>query len=107
MIQLTSNAIAQIKKQLEERQTPDAYLRLGVRSGGCSGFTTVIQFEDAQHEKDTLIEIEGIKVLIDKKSLSILDGATLDHHSSLMKQGFSLTNPKETSKCGCGKSFSI
>lgn len=107
-IQLTPAAIKEIKKQLAKRETPNAYLRLGVRGAGCSGYTYVIQYEDTEpKEKDTQLDFDGIKVIIDPKSLIYLDGSALDWKSSLIEQGFFFTNPNVVSQCGCGKSFSV
>lgn len=107
-IQITAAASEQIKKQLVDRQTPNAYLRLGVKGGNCAGFSYIIQFDDEQpRDRDITFNIQDVQIVIDKKSILYLDGATLDWHSSLMKRGFSITNPNETSRCGCGKSFSF
>jgi len=107
-IQLTPSAVQEIKSQLAKRETPNAYLRLGVRGSGCSGFTYAIQYEDTDpKERDIRLDIEDIKILIDPKSAAYLDGSTLDWKSSLMEQGFDFINPNVASQCGCGKSFSV
>lgn len=107
-ITVTVEAAAQIKIQLEQRNTPHARLRLGVRGSGCSGFTYVLQFEDKEpSEKDLTFESNGICVVIDNKSIKFLQGITLDWESSLLKRGFKILNPNEKSKCGCGHSFSV
>lgn len=99
-------AAEHIKKQLISRGTPDAYIRLGVKGGGCSGFTYVIRFEDTSPKsKDLLFEIEGIRVLVDSKSILHLNGCTLDWEQTLINQGFKFVNPNEKTKCGCGHSF--
>jgi iron-sulfur cluster assembly protein len=107
-IVVTPEAGAQIKLQLEKRNTPNARLRLGVKGAGCSGFTYVLQFEDnAPREKDFTFEAHGVGLIVDKRSLAYLNGTTLDWESTLMKQGFKISNPNEKSKCGCGHSFSV
>lgn len=107
-IQLTPAAIQEIKRQLAKRETPNAYLRLGVRGAGCSGYTYVIRYEDTDpKEKDIQLDFEGIKVIIDPKSILHLDGTTLDWKTSLLEQGFDFINPNIVSQCGCGKSFSV
>jgi iron-sulfur cluster assembly protein len=107
-IDVSDTAIEQIKKQLEKRNTPDAYLRLGVKGGGCSGFSYVIQFEDeSPREKDLLFEIKGVKVLVDKKSILYLNGTILNWEKTLLHQGFKFANPNEKSTCGCGVSFNV
>lgn len=101
-------AVAQIKLQMQKRGSSDTHIRLGVRSGGCQGFSYVIQFEDiTPKEKDAIFPIDGIIVVVDRKSLIHLDGCTLDWEVSLMKQGFKFQNPKEQRSCGCGNSFSV
>ena len=108
-ITITDEAAAQIKSQLEKRNTPNAKFRLGVKGSGCSGFTYVLRFEDNEprSDKDLTFESNGISVVMDKKSATYLSGITLDWESTLMKQGFKIVNPNEKSKCGCGHSFSV
>lgn len=101
-------AAEQIKKQLNKRNTPDGYLRWGIKGSGCSGFSYVLEFEDAcPRKKDIVFDIEGVKIIIDIKSITYLNGCTLDWEKSLLKQGFKFINSNEKSKCGCGSSFSV
>lgn len=105
---VSATAAEQIKKQLTKRGTPEAYLRLGIRGGGCSGFSYVLQFEDnPPKEKDILFEVEGVRVIVDSKSILYLNGATLDWESTMMNRGFKFLNPNEKSSCGCGHSFTV
>lgn len=107
-ISISPKAAEQVKSQLMKRGTPDSYLRLGVKGAGCSGYSYVIQFEDEPpREKDFLFEIEGIKILVDKKSVLYLNGSTLDWEKTLMRNGFKFVNPNEKSTCGCGSSFTV
>jgi iron-sulfur cluster assembly protein len=107
-ISVSPKAAEQVKNQLIKRGTPEAYLRLGIKGGGCSGFSYVIQFEDSPpKEKDFLFEMEGVKVLVDKKSILYLNGSILDWEKTLMNQGFKFVNPNEKSSCGCGHSFTV
>jgi iron-sulfur cluster assembly protein len=108
-ISVSEAAAQQIKQQLEDRGTPNAFLRLGVKGGGCSGFSYVIQFEDKppRPERDRIFQIEGVNLVIDVKSFIHLRGSTLDWEKSLLKQGFKFINPNEKSSCGCGHSFSV
>lgn len=106
-ISLTEAAREQIKIHLAKSSNPDYYLRLGVRGGGCSGFKYVIQFDAEAFERDSLFEIDGVKLVIDQKSLPYLKGATLDWQKTLMGQGFKFINPQEESACGCGHSVSL
>lgn len=101
-------AAEQIKKQFQHRGTPNAYLRLGVQGGGCSGYSYILKFEDSPpHNKDLLFTSQDINVIVDCKSIIYLNGLTLDWEHTLMCQGFKFINPNEISKCGCGTSFSV
>lgn len=101
-------AAEQVKLQLQKRGTPDSCLRLGIKGGGCSGFSYVIQFEDdPPKDRDTVFEEHGVKIVVDKKSLVYLNGCTFDWEKTLLKQGFKFVNPNEKSTCGCGHSFTV
>lgn len=107
-IRVTNAAIKYIKTKLAERNTPTAYIRLGVKGGMCAGFAYVIEYDDnTPKERDTVFEFDGIQIVIDKKSLLFLIGITLDSEQSFMKQGLKIINHKEVKRCGCGESFSI
>lgn len=104
---LSEAAITEIKKQLVQRETPNSSFRIGLKSGGCSGFAYHIQFEDDKpKEKDFVFNFNGLQVIVDKKSIIYLNGSELDWESSLMRKGFKFKNPNEKSSCGCGNSFS-
>jgi iron-sulfur cluster assembly protein len=105
---LSEVAAAKIKLQLEERGTPNAALRLGIKGGGCSGFSYVLQYEDdPPRDRDEVFYHYGVKIIVDRKSLVYLNGSTLDWEKTLLKQGFKFVNPNEKSTCGCGHSFSV
>lgn len=107
-ISISPVAAEQVKLQLEKRGTPESYLRIGIKGGGCSGFSYVIRFEDdPPRDRDTVFEEHGVKVIVDKKSLVYLSGTTLDWEKTLLKQGFKFVNPNEKSSCGCGHSFTV
>jgi len=107
-ISLTPKAVEMAKKQLAKRGTPDAAIRLGLRGGGCSGFSYVIEFsDDPPRERDRVFEFDGVKVFVDPKSLIYLAGTTLDWEQTLMYQGFKFRNPQEKQSCGCGHSFAV
>lgn len=107
-ISISEIAAEQVKLQLEKRSTPESYLRLGIKGGGCSGFSYVLRFEDdPPKDKDLVFDQHGIKIVVDKKSIVYLNGATLDWEKTLMKQGFKFVNPNEKSSCGCGHSFTV
>jgi iron-sulfur cluster assembly protein len=105
---VTEGAVAYAKQRLEQRGTPNAAVRLGVKGGGCSGFSYVIEFsDDPPRERDTVNEFFGVRFYVDKKSLIYLSGSTLEYVKTLMFQGFKFLNPQEASKCGCGHSFTL
>ncbi|UJR79836.1 HesB/IscA family protein [Sandaracinus amylolyticus] len=107
-IDLTPKAVEMAKKAIERRGTPTAALRLGVRGGGCSGASYVIEFADRIRDRDRVFEFDGgLKVVVDPKSLVYLRGSVLDYEVKLMSHGFKFQNPNEKKGCGCGESFSI
>lgn len=101
-------AVEYAKKRLAQRGTPDAAIRLGVRGGGCSGFSYVIEFaDDPPRDRDLVFEAAGVKFYVDKKSFVYLAGSVLDFEKTLVFQGFKFKNPQEASRCGCGHSFTV
>lgn len=106
---LTEAAAEQVKKYKEEGNFGDeAFLRIGVTSGGCSGLGYSLAIDDKFDEtKDTKFEHFGVAVVVDKKSSIYLDGTKLDWHSSIDRQGFSFDNPNVSKSCGCGSSFHV
>ena len=107
-ISVTPAALGYAKQKLQSRGTPEAAIRLGVRGGGCSGYTYAIEFaDDPPRERDRVFEFDGVRFYVDKKSLVILAGSTLDYEKTLMFQGFRFKNPQAASSCGCGQSFTI
>lgn len=104
---LSKKASEQIKIKLNERKTPDAYVRLGVIGGKCAGYSYLLRFEDTISDKDIIFIIDDIKIAVDKKSILYLNNTTLDWEKTLMYQGFKFLNPMESSKCGCGQSVSF
>lgn len=107
-LKVSPGAVAYAKKRLAERGTPNAAIRLGVRGGGCSGFSYVIEFsDDPPRDRDSVASADGVTFYVDKKSLVFLNGSTLDYTKTLMFQGFQFLNPQEASKCGCGHSFTV
>jgi iron-sulfur cluster assembly protein len=106
-----------IRRHLEKRGTPDAAIRVGIRGGGCSGFSYAIEFDDDPPRSGDLvleIELQGegegkakVRVFCDKKSIIYLGGSVLDFEKTLMFQGFKFKNPQEATRCGCGHSFTV
>lgn len=81
-------------------------LRVGVKGGGCSGFSYLLDLTESQKETDEVFEQHGIKIIVDPKSLLYLNGTTIDFKDEIMGRGFVFGNPNATSTCGCGSSFS-
>ena len=104
---LTPKAIEMAKKALIKRGTPAAALRIGVRGGGCSGASYAIEFSDKIRDRDHQYDFDGLRVVVDPKSLVYLRGSVLDYEIQLMQHGFKFKNPNEKSACGCGESFSV
>jgi len=110
---VSPEAARKIKEALAKRKTPNASLRVGVRGGGCSGFSYVLEFADAppREGRDLVYEVpvddDSVRVVCDKKSILYLAGSTLEWEKTLKWQGFKFTNPKASSACGCKESFSI
>ena len=108
-IELTDTAVAEIRKQKAQRGTPEAALRVGIRGGGCTGFSYLFEWSDgAPKDKDQVFEKDGVKVFVDLKSFLFLDGSTIDYkEEGLMQRGFTFLNPKSSGTCGCGESFAV
>jgi len=94
------------KKINEMKDKSKEGLRIGLSAGGCAGFSYVMEFDNSK-ENDIVIEDNGIKMLIDKESMSKLEGTTVDYVESLQQSGFKLDNPNSNATCGCGKSSSF
>ena len=107
-ISLTETAAREVKRIVEEQGLPAAQtrLRVGVRGGGCSGFSYLLDLtEEEPGEQDEAMESQGVPILIDMKSLLYLDGTEIDFRDEVMGRGFVFKNPNATSSCGCGSSF--
>jgi iron-sulfur cluster assembly protein len=106
-IRLTKKAIEMAKKSIERRGVPTEGLRLGVKGGGCSGVSYAIEFADKIRGRDHVFEFQGLKIVVDPKSLIYLRGSILDYEVKLMQHGFKFRNPNEKAGCGCGESFTV
>jgi iron-sulfur cluster assembly protein len=106
---VTAKAAAKVKEQIAQREKSGAVsgIRVGVKGGGCSGLSYVIEFCDEPRAKDRLFEVDGARVYVDPKSLIYLNGTTLDFVETFQQKGFKFINPQVSSECGCGESFSI
>jgi iron-sulfur cluster assembly protein len=105
---LTESAKSQLDKLMAEAGCdPDYFLRVSVKGGGCSGLSYDLDFDNELKEGDTESEDQGIKLVIDKKSLLYLLGTHLDFSDGLNGKGFQFINPNASRTCGCGESFAI
>ncbi|MGB5809433.1 MAG: iron-sulfur cluster assembly accessory protein [Polyangiales bacterium] len=107
-INLTPRAVEMAKLKVADADEPVEGLRLGVKGGGCSGYYYVYDFaKKIRPNKDLVFEFDGLKVVVDNRSIEFLAGAVLDWEQSLMSYGFKWKNPKATGDCGCGESFQV
>lgn len=105
-ITITKPAVEQLKKILEEEElSPNHYLRVGVKGGGCSGLSYVLDI-DEKKEYDEIFDYKAFSLIIDKRHLMYLEGTKLDFSEGLDNRGFTFDNPNAQSTCGCGSSFS-
>ena len=107
ILNISQNAVAKVKSLVEEEANEDLKLRVYVTGGGCSGFQYGFSFDEMVAEDDTLVEKDGITVLVDPLSYQYLAGSTVDYEEGLQGARFTVTNPNATATCGCGASFSI
>ncbi|HEX5502986.1 MAG TPA: iron-sulfur cluster assembly accessory protein [Thermomicrobiales bacterium] len=105
MITLTETARGALKNYLAEETAPDVGLRVYITPGGCSGFSYGMVIEDQVDPSDDIFEQDGVRVIVDRFSATMLDGAEIDYVESLMGAGFSVNNPNAVATCGCGHSF--
>jgi iron-sulfur cluster assembly protein len=107
MIQISETAADKMKELLASEETPNLFLRVGVRSGGCSGFSYGMGFDDEQKSDDQVMELHGLKVVVDADSAKYLYGVEIDFKDSGMGGGFTINNPNAVASCGCGSSFKV
>jgi len=106
-VTLSERAAKQVKELKQAQKLPEnVFLRMGVKGGGCSGMSYALEFDTELGPHDKEFEIDGIKVVVDKKSYLYLNGTTLDYVQQGLTGGFTFVNPQAKSSCGCGTSFS-
>jgi iron-sulfur cluster assembly protein len=105
-VTLTDRAAQHVQRYIEKRGK-GVGLRLGVKTTGCSGLAYKLEFADEIAPEDTQFETNGVRVLIDPKSLAYLDGTELDFVREGLNEGFKFNNPNEKDRCGCGESFNV
>ena len=107
MIKISDPAKERLLYLLEKQDEENGYVRVGVESGGCSGLSYKLDFDNTKKDDDELIEDNGICLLINKKSFLYLVGTTLEFSDGLNGKGFVFNNPNASRTCGCGESFSL
>jgi iron-sulfur cluster assembly protein len=109
MITIEENALKHILDLMvsEGFESTTHHLRVGVKGGGCSGLSYTMDFDDTITEMDEVVDLEVIKVIIDKKSVLYLYGTELTYSDGLNGKGFQWVNPNASRSCGCGESFSL
>ena len=105
-ITFTESATSRVKTFLANRGKGIG-LRLGIKTSGCSGLAYVLEFVDELNEDDNVFEQDGVKVIVDAKSLVYLDGTELDFVKEGLNEGFKFANPNVKDQCGCGESFNV
>ena len=108
MITVTESAKEQALSLIRTENKPaDSFIRVGVESGGCSGLSYKLEFDNQLQPNDQVFEDKGIKIVVDRKSFLYLVGTELDYTSGLNGKGFVFINPNASRTCGCGESFSV
>ena len=105
-ISLTENAAKHVQGFMQKRGK-GVGLRLGVKTTGCSGLACVLEFADDVDSEDVVFESQGVKILVDPKSLVYIDGTELDYTKEGLNEGFKFENPNVKDECGCGESFTV
>jgi iron-sulfur cluster assembly protein len=109
-VEVTERAVNEIKKASSTRANRPKGLRVGIRGGGCTGFSYLFEWSDSEpRPEDKVLSFEDgtVRVFIDPKSYVYLDGSTLEYSTTLMARGFKFINPKVKNTCGCGESISF
>jgi iron-sulfur cluster assembly protein len=105
-VDLSPAAIKRVKELMESQKLDNAFLRMGVKGGGCSGLSYNLEFDTDLGRHDKQFDVDGVKVVVDVKSYLYLNGTTLDWVNQGLTGGFTFVNPNAKSSCGCGTSFS-
>ena len=104
-INLSSTAATKVRSLLEQEGRDDLKLRIAVQPGGCSGLRYQLFFDERDLDGDTVVDFNGVGVVVDRMSVPYLNGAVIDFVDSIEKQGFTIDNPNATGSCACGDSF--
>jgi iron-sulfur cluster assembly accessory protein len=107
LVSLTPTAAAKVKALMAEEPEDALVLRVAIQGGGCSGFQYGLGFDTAPAEGDEILDLEGVRVVVDPFSAPYLQGATIDFLNGLQESGFKIDNPNASGSCGCGHSFQV
>ncbi|WP_298828989.1 iron-sulfur cluster assembly accessory protein [uncultured Piscinibacter sp.] len=105
-LSVTPKAATQIRKAIDKRGG-GVGLRVAIKTSGCSGYAYALEFADAIGSEDLTFESEGVQLLVDAKSLAMIDGTQLDWVREGLNEGFKFNNPNASATCGCGESFAV
>lgn len=106
-VSLTASAAKRVKELKSQENLPQAFLRLAVSGGGCSGFQYGFSFDENLQPDDRTFERDGVTLVVDETSLDLVKGAEVDFVEDMMGASFQVKNPNAASSCGCGSSFSV
>src|SRR4051812_16525558 len=107
IIKITDAAAQRVKSLLEQRTKPTVGIKIGVRSGGCTGMAYTFEYAENFDKFDEIIDDKGVKIIVDVKAVMFLVGTTLDYVDEITRSGFVFINPNEKSRCGCEESFAV
>jgi iron-sulfur cluster assembly protein len=105
VVTLTETAASKLRSIMQEKNLTDYGLRVFIAGGGCSGFQYGMTFDNSPRDVDIVFEQQGLRVIVDPRSVDYIAGANIDYVDSLMGGGFQIENPNAVSTCGCGQSF--
>ena len=105
-VSLTQPAVERVKSYLDARGK-GVGLRVGIKKTGCNGYAYVVNYADEIDDSDVVFEDQGVKVVVDKESLELIDGTEVDFVKEGLNEAFRFRNPNVTGECGCGESFSV
>ncbi len=106
MVSLTQNAAARVRSFLEQRGH-GLGLRVGIKKTGCNGYAYIIDYADSVGADDEIFDQQGVKVIVDRESLKLIDGTEVDFVKQGLNEAFKFRNPNVKGECGCGESFSV
>lgn len=106
-VTLEANAVGHIKRLLAENEMVGFGLRYGLQGGGCSGYSYLLEFEEAPQAEDEVFEFDGVRVFMNPLHIEYLRGSVIDYSDTLIGAGFQIKNPNVKRQCGCGSSFDV